>query len=76
MRSYNFVNACPIPELDNLKKENIQLKKANNNLEQEIAHLKSDKVKERQLHPIEDSPLPSEPEVQPSKEQGMKMQTH
>ncbi len=32
-------------------KENIQLKKANNNLEQEIAHLKSEKVKEEQLDP-------------------------
>ncbi|XP_064402405.1 uncharacterized protein LOC135348156 [Halichondria panicea] len=52
-----------------LKKENVQLKKVINNLEQEIAHLKSDKVKERQLHPIEDSPLPSESEVQLSKEQ-------
>ncbi len=31
-----------------LMKENIQLKKANINLQQEIAHLKSEKVKEKQ----------------------------
>ncbi len=34
-----------------LKKENIQLKKANSNLEQEIACLKSEEVKEEQLDP-------------------------
>ncbi len=34
-----------------LKKENIQLKKVNNNLEQEIARLISEEVKEEQLVP-------------------------
>ena len=34
-----------------LMKENIQFKKTNNNLEQEIARLKSEKVKEEQLNP-------------------------
>ena len=31
---------------------NIQLKKANNNLEQENTHLKSEKVKEEQMDPV------------------------
>ncbi len=33
-------------------KENIQLKKTNINLEQEIARLKSEEVKEEQLDPV------------------------
>ncbi len=43
-----------------LMKENIQLKKTNNNLQQEIAHLKSEKVKEEQLDPetIKEEPTP------------------
>ncbi len=41
-------------------KENIQLKKINNNLQQEIARLKSEKVKEEQLDPetIKEEPTP------------------
>ena len=35
-----------------LMKENIQLKKGNNNLEQEIAHLKSEKASKEQLDPV------------------------
>ncbi len=35
-----------------LKKENIQLKKVNNYLEQKIAGLKSEEVKEEQLDPV------------------------
>ncbi len=48
-----------------LKKENIQLKKANSNLEQEIARLTSEEVKEEQL-------VPDTIKVEPTSGNGLK----
>ncbi len=41
-----------------LKKENIQLKKVNNNQEQENTHLKSEEVKGEQVDSIKEEPTP------------------